>query len=88
MVKRNFWDWLAYAALAYIFIWLILKVTGVINTPLWLTYSPLFGAAYVLGWQVHELKNVSTDVKDLKKFKNETLKEIQSVKLNCVKNHG
>ena len=40
MAKTKFWDILAWIVLAGMVLWLILKVTGVINTPLLLEYSP------------------------------------------------
>ena len=91
MVKRNFWDWLAWACLAYIFIWLVLKTTGIINTPLWLTYSPVFGAVYMAGWYAKKVEESSTKLNSIShkfgKFRNETVKEIHEIKLNCARNH-
>ncbi len=88
MVKRNFWDWLAYAALASIVVWLILKMVGIINTPVLLEYYPYFAACYFFGWQVSRLNHVSYEVDGLKKFKDETIKKIHGIELNCVKKHG
>ena len=88
MVKRNFWDWLAWIALAGIFVWLILKMLGIINTSVLLQYAPYLGAVYLAGWNIHKLDSVANDVKDLKKFRHETIKEVHEIKLNCAKNHG
>ncbi len=88
MAKYNFWDILAWISVAGIVLWLILKVTGIINTPLLLEYAPYFGVAYFLGWNIHKLENISKDAKDLKEFKNQTIKEIHDLKLNCTKNHS
>jgi hypothetical protein len=63
--KYNFWDVLAWIVLAGIVLWLILKVTGVINTPLLLEYAPYFGVAYILGWNVHKLESISKIVNNL-----------------------
>ncbi len=87
MKKINIWDILAWIALAFILVWLLLKTLGIINTSLWLEYSPLYAGAYILGWQIHKLDSVSNDVKELKYFKNETIKEINSIKQNCAINH-
>ena len=38
-MKRSVWDYLFYASLLILLIWLILKVTGVIRTPVWLEYG-------------------------------------------------
>ena len=88
MVKRSFWDWLAYAALASIVVWGFLKVTGVINTPLLIQYYPLFAACYFFGWQMNKLNLLGENVLALKKFQVETIHQINEIKLGCVKNHG
>jgi hypothetical protein len=85
MVKRNFWDWLAWIALGFILVWLILKTLGIINTPLWLTYAPLYAATYVAGWQVNKLNNLSLEFKG---FRKETVKQINEIKLGCARKHG
>ncbi|MAG02627.1 hypothetical protein CMI42_04790 [Candidatus Pacearchaeota archaeon] len=78
--SRSFWDVIAWVVLILIVVWLILKLLGVINTPDWLEYSPIFGLVYLAGWGMHKLENISEDVRDLKKFKLETIKEINSLK--------
>lgn len=45
---RSVWDYLFYASMAVLALWLILKVAGVINTPVWLEYGVPIGSA-VLG---------------------------------------
>lgn len=87
MAKLSFWDILAWLALLFIVVWLVLKTFGIINTPLWLEYSPLYAAAYIAGWQIHKLANVANEVHELKRFKEATIKEIHNIKLNCAKNH-
>ena len=83
MKKRfNFWDVIAWVVLVGIVIWLLLKVFGVINTPLFLEYAPYFGAVYLAGWAMHKLENVSYDVNDLKKFRYQTIEEINQIKIN------
>ena len=71
MNKRglSFWDVLAWIVLVGILVWLILKGIGVINTPSFVELAPYFGAVYLVGWQIHKLETVSSDVKELKKFK-------------------
>lgn len=88
MKKYSVWDVLAWICVAGIFLWLILKVAGVINTPVLLEYAPYFGVAYLLGWNVHKLDNLSDKANGLDKFRDETIKEINSIKLNCVRNHN
>ena len=88
MVKKlSFWDILAWIVLAGIFIWLILKAFGIINTPAILEYTPYFGAVYIAGWQIHKLSVVAEDVKELKKFKDVTIRKINDIEMNCKLNH-
>lgn len=89
MNKRgiSFWDALAWIALALILLWLILKTFGVINTPAILEYAPIYAAVYIAGWQIHKLYIVAEDVKELKRFKDSTINEVNKLKMNCVKNH-
>lgn len=75
----NIWDALAWLALGIIIIWLFLKTIGIINTPLWLEYVPIYTAVYIAGWAMHKLDEVSNDVKDLKKFKEATVNKIHNV---------
>jgi hypothetical protein len=84
----TFWDIIAWVVLAGIFIWLILKVSGIINTLIIIEYAPIFGAVYLAGWAMHKLDSASDDIKDLRGFAKETVNEINSIKTKCVKNHG
>lgn len=43
-MKRPIWDYLFYLSLLILTVWLILKVTGVINTPVWLEYGVPIGS--------------------------------------------
>jgi hypothetical protein len=88
-MKKRFsvWDILAWIALASIIIWGILKVTGIINTPLFIEYYPLFAVSYVFGWQMNKLNNVAKEVEGLKSFKNETIKQIHEIKENCARKY-
>ena len=89
MVKKevSIWDIIAWVVLAGILLWLILKVFGVINTPILIEYAPYFGAVYLAGWQIHKLAIVASDVKELKSFKSATINEINNIRMNCVKKH-
>ncbi|MCX6747271.1 MAG: hypothetical protein NTU63_04030 [Candidatus Pacearchaeota archaeon] len=86
--RLTFWDIIAWAVLAGIFIWLILKVSGIINTPELIEYAPIFGAVYLVGWAMHKLDTASDDIKELKHFSKETVNKINSIKTKCIKNHG
>ena len=85
--KLNIWDIIAWIVLVLILIWLILKTFGIIKTPVWLEYAPLYGAVYLAGWQIHKLEAVASDVRELKKFKDATISEINKIKTICIKNH-
>ncbi len=90
MNKRgiSIWDIIAWIVLALILLWLILKTFGVINTSPLLEYAPIYGAIYLAGWQIHKLEIVASDVRELKRFKDLTIKEINNIKINCAKNHS
>ena len=62
-----FTDLLAWLTLLFIFLWLVLKISGIINTLEWLQYSPLFGAVYLAGWAMHKLERTTRDVNDISK---------------------
>lgn len=64
--KMSFWDILAWIVLGLITLWLILKVMGVINTPLWLEYAPLFGAVYLAGRAMNILHRTAQDLRETK----------------------
>jgi len=86
MIKKlSIWDIIAWIVLAGILIWLLLKTFGIINTPLWLEYAPLYGAVYLAGWQIHKLETVALEVRELKKFRHATVEEINKIKNNCIK---
>ena len=87
MIKRSFWDILAWVVLALILLWLILKVLGFVNTPEILAYAPYFGAVYIAGWAMHKLDSVAEDVRDLKRFQKSTIDEINKLKTDCRVNH-
>ena len=70
-----------------IILWLILKVSGIIQTPLLIEYAPIFGAVYLAGWAMHKLDTAVDDVKDLKRFSKETANQINNIKEKYIKNH-
>ncbi len=46
--KRPIWDYLFYFSMFVLTVWLILKVAGVIKTPVWLEYGIPIGS-FILG---------------------------------------
>jgi len=76
------------ASTGIIYPWLIFKMLGMINTPVLLEYYPYFAACYFFGWQMNKLNHVAYEVNGLKKFRNETIKKIHEIELNCIRKHG
>jgi len=87
MKKLNIWDMLAWMVLAGILVWVILKMMGIINTPVLIEYAPYFGAVYLAGWQIHKLATVANEVHELKKFKEATINKIHNIETNCLIKH-
>ena len=86
---RSIWDILAWAMLILIALWGVLKITGVINTSLWIQYSPLFGAIYVAGWAMHKLDGATKDINTMKKRLNIVKEKIDPVEndMRIIKNN-
>ena len=90
--RISFWDILAWVALGIIISWLILKMFGIINTPLWLEYTPIYSAIYIAGWAMSTLIRTTQDVRDTNRNLyftnrkvNELDKEIGIIKINLIK---
>ena len=97
MGKKSVWDVIAWLALIGIGVWVLLKVFGVIKTPLFIEYAPIGGAVYIAGWAMHKLDRATEDIKgvthkldrstdDIKEVKN-NLRVIESdmgrIRINC-----
>lgn len=59
------WDVIAWLALVGIAVWVLLKVLGVIKTPLFIEYAPIGGAIYIAGWAMHKLDRATDDIKEV-----------------------
>ncbi|MBS3121680.1 hypothetical protein J4434_02240 [Candidatus Woesearchaeota archaeon] len=90
-LKRiSVWDYLAWCVLFGILIWLLLKVFGIINTPVLIEYAPYFGAVYIAGWAMQKLDRAIEDIRylnrDIKEIKVD-LKDIENdvglIRKNC-----
>ncbi len=79
----SIWDVLAWIALAGIGIWLLLKILGVIKTPLWLEYAPLYGVIYIAGWAMNKLDRATEDIKDVKKELKGIEEDMSKIRINC-----
>jgi len=82
MKHYKIWDILAYAVLAGILLWLILKATGVINTPVLIEYSPFFGAVYLAGWAMNKLDRTTKDVDVMKQDLKALEKNVNSIEID------
>ncbi len=69
MIKLSFWDWLAYAALGFLIAYFLLKILGIIKSPVELDIAVLISGAYMVGRYAMKIDFVS--------------KEISSIKRNC-----
>jgi len=88
----SFWDVLAWIVLVLLVFWLILKMFGIINTPILIEYAPYFGIAYLGGWAMHTLARATRDIRDIKRnlsFLNkkttEIDKDLEIIKEKCKK---
>ncbi|MBS3089114.1 hypothetical protein J4402_05085 [Candidatus Pacearchaeota archaeon] len=79
----SFWDYLAWIVLIGIAVWLILKISGIINTPLWLEYAPVWGAIYLAGWAMKKLDTATDDIKDVKRNVKNIEQDISKIKIEC-----
>jgi len=68
MIKnKSIFDILTWIALAWILIWLALKVMGILKTPLLLEWSPAFAAVYIVGRAMQKLVTVENIAKQIGK---------------------
>ena len=81
--NSKIWDYLAWLALAYIFVWLILKMLGVIHTPVLIEYSPLLCAVYIAGNAIQKLKRSVEDIAELKKETKCIKEKVIKIETNC-----
>lgn len=58
-------DYLVWICIAWIVIWLVLKVLGIISTPLILEYSPAFAAVYIAGRAVQKLNSMEDIIRKI-----------------------
>lgn len=48
-MQKTIWDYLFYFSMSVLTVWLILKVAGIINTPVWLEYGVPIGS-FIVGF--------------------------------------
>ncbi len=64
--NENIWDLLAWASLAMIFLWLVAKLFGLINTPLIIELMPYFGVVFFAGRMFQKVEMLDTDMNKVK----------------------
>ena len=64
-------------------LWVLLKMFGVINTPLWLQYSPLLGVIYLAGRYSNKLDMVVLRVDRMDIRFDKRLEKVEN-KLDCI----
>lgn len=81
-MKKSFWDILAWVAFAYLVIYALLKVAGVLHSPLPVDIAAVASVAYFVGkyaqridFSINEIYSITGELKSLKG-------ELSEVKLN------
>jgi len=79
----SIWDILAWIALIGLGVWLLLKILGIIQTPPWLEYAPLYGVIYIAGWAMHKLHIATDNIKEIRKDVKEIETDVNKIRVNC-----
>lgn len=67
MIKLSFWDLLAYICLGFLIAYFLLKVTGIIHSPLELDIVAIISGAYLIGKYAMKIDLISEEIKSIKK---------------------
>ena len=67
MMKLSFWDWLAYIALGFLIAYFLLKVLGIIHSPIELDLVAISSASYILGRYAMKIDFISKEVTNIKR---------------------
>lgn len=71
MIKLSFWDWLAYACLGFLVAYFLLKILGIIHSPIELDVVALMSGAYFLGRYAMKMDFISDKLKEHSKILSE-----------------
>lgn len=63
MIKLSFWDWLAYIALGILIAYFLLKIFGIIHSPIEFDVVALISGAYLIGRYTMKIDLISNEVK-------------------------
>ena len=67
MMKISFWDWIAYIALGILVAYFLLKILGIIHSPIELDVIALISGAYLAGRYAMKIDIISSELKSIKK---------------------
>ncbi len=67
MTKRNFWWYLSWIAFAIVFLYFLLKILGIIHSPISIDLIALISAAFFVGRFVKKIDDMFKNVKIIKK---------------------
>jgi len=82
---QKWYDYSTWVVLGLILLWTILKMLGIINTPLIIQYAPILGAVYLGGNMIQKLNRLSDDVKQIDKKLTRVEKDVTIIKERCPK---
>lgn len=66
MTKDKIYAIIFWTSLLVILVWVILKMIGVINSPVWIQLIPYFSAVFAAGAFFQSINSIKLDVSDLK----------------------
>jgi len=72
MKKRNIWDILVWVAFAIVLIYILLKILGVIKSPVTIDIIALLSGAYFVGRYAKRIDDTFNDIENIK----EDIKEL------------
>lgn len=65
MIKLSFWDWLAYVALGIIIAYFLMKILGIIHSPVELDIVVLISSAYFAGRYAMKIDFMTNELKEI-----------------------
>jgi len=65
-MKRNIWDILGWVAFAIVVLYILLKVLGIIHSPITVDIVALLSGAYFVGRYAKKIDDTFRDVDDIK----------------------
>ncbi len=95
MNKDKIYDLLFWSSMGVIIIWMILKATGVINTPVFVQLIPYAGGIFAFGvfFEMmrdfkNEIKSIKEDTKELRRTDQSLVSDVSQIKFRMEKVEG